>query len=309
MNATHDPNPEFLSHLEWQVRSALRREERFSRPARHSNGGTMKIASLILFSALLGAGGVVVKEEVQEARAQEVIVARLLGEIRLASMELELAGTQFDEVHRRYQAGVLGEEDLLSARMVVSQAETSLARLQLDLDEVRSSGREPRNELSAPLVGGRDFVTERLALQESVASQRTELARSRFARVQELVDAGIVHSIESAQTLLAVTESEAQEEEIRGRMDARRRFLDGSLTGAEADAEAELSVTRIQVEVTRQALDEAHLRYQQLEDRVELGVVRDTELQLARLDIMRLETRLEFLEVKRLTLDRKEDLR
>ncbi|MGD8360410.1 MAG: hypothetical protein PVJ04_03190, partial [Gemmatimonadota bacterium] len=62
MSQNHQPDPEFVSHLEWQVRTALRREERFAQPVQSRSGGRMKIVTLVLVSALFGAGGVVVKD-------------------------------------------------------------------------------------------------------------------------------------------------------------------------------------------------------------------------------------------------------
>lgn len=304
MNDKHQPSPEFVSNLEWQVRSALQRTDRFSEPVRPNRGGTMKIVTLVLVSALLGAGGVVVKDEVQEARAQELLVAKTEAEIELAQLELEIMMSQLQEVERQYQAGTVGEEAVLMARTALQQAERRLASLRLDLEEIRESGKEPQDEISSPLVDGRDFVTERLELEEAVAGAALQVAQFRLARVQDLRNAGAVSQMEVTQGLLALQEAEAYLEELRNRMEAREAFLEGSLSAEEARKRFEIFETENQIQLMRAALDEGMIRYQEMEEQVERGLIPESELQKMRLQVMQLETQLEFLQMKLDTLVR-----
>lgn len=298
MNENHQPDPEFVSHLEWQVRTALRREQRFAQPVQSRSGGRMKIATLVLVSALFGAGGVVVKDEVQEARQQELLLAEVRGNLRLAEMEMDLVVRQYEQVEERYQAGLVPEDAILSARLAVLKAETHLSRLQLDEAEIMATGREPREELSAHLVGGDDLVTERLELDRSVAMEEITVAQAQLARIQERYEAGMVGDSELMEAMIPVQQTEARVQELDRRLELRRRVLDGDITGEEAERQVELSQVRSELEVLEQSWESASARYRTIEERVGQGLAEESQLLGARLQLLQLETRLEVLRMK-----------
>ncbi len=298
----HEPTDEFVSSLEWQVRTSLRRQNRFSEPVRQKTGGKMNLVVLVLASALLGAGGVVVKDEVQEARAQQVLLAKASSDLRLATLELDFAVRRFQETETRYGSGVLGEEALLSARVAMLDAENRLARLRLDMEEIQASRKEPLNTVSAPLVGGRDFVSERLALDESAAGERYQHAQVRFQKVQDLEEVGALGSSALVQGMMALQEAGSVLSNIREKLELRERFLAGEVSGEEAERGIELAEIEAEVELLRTAHQEAATRYQEVSERVELGLAPESELERATLDLVQAETRLEFLEVRLVAL-------
>ncbi len=302
MNDYHRPTPEFVSNLEWQIRTSHKRGNRFSEPVKPNPGGKMKIAVLVLASGLVGAGGVVVKDEVQEFRAQEVLLAQVESNLRMAELQLEMSRTQLEELQRLYDLGAVEEQALLDARTEVLQAEVAYSRLSLDQEEIRLSGKEPHNQLSASLVGGRDFVSERLILDETLARQQLSIVENRRERFQDLVQAGVVRSEDLAEVNLASQEAEAQLSGIQERIALRERFLEGELQPEEAENAFELSQTQTRLTLLRRALDGAIVRFQEAEKRVDLGLVHESELRRSRLEVMQLETQLEFLEIKLLAL-------
>ncbi len=262
----------------------------------------MNLVVLVLVSALMGAGGVVVKDEVQESRAQQVLMARVDAELRLASLELDFLARQLQEMERQFRAGLVGEDPLLSARAEVYQAEGRVSRLQLDLEEIQLTGKGPEDQVSAPQINGRDFVSERLALEEYAALERVRLAQLRLGRVQDLERVGAVPIAEVTQGVLALQEAESRLSRIHQRLGLRQRFLEGGVSGEEAERELEVTDTEAEVELLQMAVQDAGVRYQEASDRAALGVISDSELGQARLHLMRLETQLEFLEIKLLAL-------
>ncbi|MGD2121146.1 MAG: hypothetical protein PVJ76_05350 [Gemmatimonadota bacterium] len=299
MMEEHQPRPEFVDYLEWQLRTSLARENRFSDPIPTKTGGRMKLTALVLLSALLGAGGVVANDELQEARAQEVLVARVQADIELASLELQILKQQLQETEDRYSAGVVGEEALLAARIETEEAEMRLESLFLDLDEIQASGKAPNTELSAPLVGGRDFVTSRLALQESLAEERSQLARFRLSRVEELLDVGAVSTEEQLQALLAAEEAELEVKRLIERLDMRKRIVEGDMEEGDAERRLEVFETEKRLDLLQNVgYGNAQYRFQRVADLVEAGVAQESELQRARLQLLELETEMEFLERK-----------
>jgi multidrug resistance efflux pump len=298
MTYNHEPAPDFVSHLEWQLRTALRREDRFSAPMVHHQGGKMKAVALIMVSALLGAGGVVANDEWQEARDREILIAEVTSNIELATLELDVLMERMEEMTRRFRVGVIDEETLRAAGVALREAEVGLATLQLDLEEIRVSGMPPRNEVSAPLVGGRDFVTERLALQQSTAEVGRDLAHARWVRLQDLVTAGAINSRELDQEIVALQEAESHLERVHVKIDLRRRFLKEGMGPEAAERELGLLETQLQMDLARTAMDEAIARYTRMETLVGQGMARDDELTEARIKLVQLEIELGRLQRK-----------
>jgi hypothetical protein len=302
MNHDHQPTPEFVSNLEWQIRTAHQRGNRFSEPTEFKNGGIMKISVLVLASALVGAGGVVVKDGVQGLRAQEVLLTQVEGDLRMAGLRLQIARNQLEEVERMHQVGAIQEQALLESRVHARQAEAEYMKLSLDQEEVRSSGKGPQNELSAPLVDGRDFVAERLVLDEMVAAERLTAARAQFRRYQDLVAVGVIRSEELSEPRLALREAESQLTGIGEKISLRSRFLDGEMAPEDAMREYEISETQTRVDLLRQAYEAAVAQYRGVEERVDLGMIHESELLKARLQLMQAESQLELMELKLVAL-------
>jgi len=258
----------------------------------------MQMIALIMVSALFGAGGVVVKDQVQEARQQEILLAEVAGNQRIAEMEMDLLAQQYREVEEQYQAGLVREDALLSARLGMVQAELRLTRLRLDEEEIRSTGREPQDRLSAPLVDGRDLVTERLELDVTGAMEEGTVARAQLARTQELHASAVVDDAELMEAMIPVQEVEARVDALERRMELRRRVLDGEIGGQAAEREAEASQVRGELETLLRERDTAALRLQRMEDLVNQGMAPESQLGGARLHLMQLETRMEILRLR-----------
>jgi hypothetical protein len=298
MNDTHQPREAFVSNLEWQIRTSLSRGDRFSEPVGTKPGGKMKIAVLILASALTGAGGVVVKDEVQDRRAQEVLLRETEVRLRMAELELEMVRTQEDEIEGLFETGLVDEEALMQVQGQVRRAELELMRLFLDREEIRESGERPRNDISAPLVGRRDFVTERLVLLEEVASDQMSQVERHLARCREMEAVGAIGPGEITNLNLAYQEAEAHLENLHLQLAYRQRFLSGEASGAELEHALQVAEAQNEMNLRQVALDGAVRRLGALEERAESGVVGEPEVRRARLEIMRMQMELDLIRLR-----------
>lgn len=294
----HEPNPEFVAHLEWQLRTALQRQERFSTPVRRERGGTMKLASVVLVSALMGAGGMAVKDEVQQSRAQEILLAQVETEIRLAELQVDAVGAQLHQIEARVEDQVEREDALLAARAAWTEATVHLERLRLDRDEIRVTGRAPDDALSAPLVDGRDFVRERLELELRVRDERLIPVQAQVARMARLRDAGIVPEQDVIQAQTGVRQATVDRDAIQERLDIRRRFVEGSVPGGEADAQAAMADAQRDLENQRLATEIVSLHLMELERRAADGLVREGDVRQARLAVMQAQLAQELAELR-----------
>lgn len=298
MNQSHPPDPEFVSNLEWQIRTALRREQRFAQPIQSRSIRTVKIATLVMLSVLFGAGGVVVKDEVQEARQQEILLAEVRGNIRVATMEMELIRTQFGEVQERFEGGLVQEDALLGARLALLRAENRLTRLRMDEEEIRVTGRAPQDRLSAPLVAGRDLVSRRLELELEMATEESKLARMQMSRIQDLYESGQVDEAQLVDALVPIQQAESHVETLEQRLELRRGVLDGTISGPAAERRIELIQVQGELKLLNRVWESAAEHLQQVRERVDQGLLEESELRAAELRLLELETRREILRMK-----------
>jgi hypothetical protein len=68
------PDPEFVARLEWQVRTAARRRERFARPIGTPLARAARMVPAIMLAMGLGASGLLAAQEYVRGRAAEVLV-------------------------------------------------------------------------------------------------------------------------------------------------------------------------------------------------------------------------------------------
>lgn len=254
----------------------------------------MKFASVVLVSALFGAGGVVVKGEVQENRAQEVRLAQLDTEVRMAELERELISTQVEMARSQYQAGAVGREAILSVDVALREAAANVERLSLEREELRLGGHEPSDAMSSPLVDGRDFVGARLDLDVQVAEGHLQLVEFELARTVDLYQQDVVGRDAVVAATAQLRDVQLRLELAQERLRLRRRFLAGEVTAHDVEVRAELEEARRDVERQELVVEEARSGLMTLEEEAHLGLAGDVSLQQARLQVMRAELSLEL---------------
>lgn len=259
----------------------------------------MKLMAVILVSALFGAGGVVVKDQVQEGKVQEVLLAQVEMEIQLAELQVEAVRGDLDDLQRQVAGGMVEDDALVPAQAALREAVTHLNRLQLDREEIRLAGREPQDMVSAPLVHGRDFVTERLDLDVQVVEEQIHLAERDLARVQQLQAAGMIRADEASYGAAArLQQVRLRLDGLQQRQQLRRRFLAGEVTAAEATSQALVIEADADLAVQAQGVDMAQHVLQALEARAAQGLVNESDLRQARLELMRRELARKLAELK-----------
>ena len=115
MTDIHEPTPEFVNRLEWQVRSTLSRRDRFSQPTRRPAQQIVKMAALILVSVFLGAAGVATADQVQESRNRTMLLQQIDLEMELAGVRLQYLRTRVAEIRQLHDTGQAHEEIVVHA--------------------------------------------------------------------------------------------------------------------------------------------------------------------------------------------------
>lgn len=286
MNASHEPTPEFARYLEWQVTTALRRQQRFSPPSRRSPVGGVRAVILVLVSILAGAAGVAAAGRIQEKQQKELLLTQQEGELRLAEMQLAVAEKAAKEAQQRVAVGLVQPQDLAAAEAELQRAALALQRIRVNLDEVRHSGRPVQDDVTSPLVDGQDFVKQRLELERQIAAVAAAAAEKQAREARRRHEVGLSSALEQQEVEAALVRATADLKKTAASLELRDRFVAGKLDAAQATHDRLLAVTRIELESSSTALQLANERLARLQALAKVGTVEEIEVLKAQLELL-----------------------
>ena len=296
MRDTHVPDLEFVERLESQIGADVRRRNRYADMPRWSRWlaqsplkAAVAVTLLILMS--MGVGGIVVAAayQAQSNEQREAMKARMAQRVSLAQQRLGLANEALKTAERQASVGVEPQETALEARFKVSEAEAQLQSLQLDAAEVDATGRDPLTVVSAPLVGGRDFVSEHWKVEMRVPMAALDAEKSRLQILQRRVAVGAASNLDLEMSRTRVAELESSIQSWQTRLNIRGRFLRKDIDGPLADLyvlEAE-AVQRRQTIAPR--LELAQKVFKDMRARVEIGTAATLDVSQAQLKLKEIE--------------------
>jgi outer membrane protein TolC len=248
----------------------------------------------------MAVGGAVVAAAYQnESREQREALAGVYErKIQLAEARMDVAKQQMDAAERRVAVGLENKNTVLEQRQALVEAEAQMRIARLNLEEVRLTGREPRDEASAPSVSNRDFVQERMVAGLRVTQAALETAKRKQQDAERRVGIGLAQpaDVEVFRAELVALESalRAAEQKIA----ARRAFVAGSYDATLVD----LHVAAIEAEQRHRALmpqfELARREKQRVESLVSKGLASPVEVTKANLRLLEIQTDLQRAEVE-----------
>jgi outer membrane protein TolC len=259
MHDKHEPDPQFVENLEWQLGSELRRRDRAG-TTQHRSLRVMKIAALMLGSVVLGAAAMGASQQLGETWRRELLEARLEVQLQLAQQRVQTQLLALGLTREQVELGLQTDNDLIYFELKIAQAETDANIVQLELEELQQSGREPLGELSSPLVNGRDFVSERIEARMDLARHHLMVVRSEQQRMRERADLGVMSESDVAGQRIVTIEAEQQIMTLQEQLDVRRSYLDSEITAVEA----ELRLLELEAQSRVVVLDQQRQYFQQM---------------------------------------------
>jgi len=264
MTDKHEPDPNFVTNLEWQLGSELRRQQRAGVPQRKSIR-LLKIAGLMLGSVALGAAAMQASQQLGEAWRKELLETRLEVQLELAQQRTQMQIETLGMSRERVEQGLQDDRELEYLEFQMAQAVTDARIIELELEEIRQSGREPLGKLSSPLVNGRDFVSERIQARLQLARRHLDLVQRQQQHVQDMADAGTASDNDVRGQQPATLEAERQLRMLEDQLQVRRSYLDSKITAVEA----ELRLLELEAQSQVVLLDEQLQHFQREADRVQ----------------------------------------
>ena len=230
MQDRHEPSDRFVERLGQDIGAEVRRRNLQPPLAPWWRAAGLKTvaaaAALVVVSMAVG-GAVVAASYQNENREQREMLAGLYErKIQLAQLKLDAAKQQMQDVERRIAVGVVGQDAALEARQGVAEGEAQLRIAMLNLEEVRLTSREPRDEVSAPPVPGRDFVRERLDASLAIPNAALTTEKQKLQTVERRVSLGLAQRGEVEVHRTRIVELESAIQAVRRKIDARRVFIE-----------------------------------------------------------------------------------
>ena len=302
MQDRHEPSDRFIERLGHEIGAEVRR--RHALPAstswRDVVGLKMLAAAAVLVIVSMAVGGAVVAAAYQnENREQRAMLASVYErKVQLEQLKLDAAKQQLQAEERRVSVGLVDQAVMLEAQQGVMEAEANLRIAMLNLAEVQATGREPRDEISAPVVPNRDFVRERLAAGMSVTQGALDLEKRRLQAAERRVRIGLAQQGELDVLRGRILELESALNAAQQKMQARELFVNNKYDSAQAD----LRVAEIEAEQRyRRLMPQMELAQREKERVVMLfnkGLVSQIEVTKANVKMLEIQTELQRAEME-----------
>ena len=304
---SHEPTPEFRSHLEWQIETAMRRESRLAEPV--TAGGTsgwLRTAIVVLAALAIGGVAGIASERVQDVQTRNQLIENAKSELALMQMRVEMARAEYQDARRRFEIGAGHSDTVANAERQLRAMETALSRLKLDIEETERTSAPPRNELNAPLVGDRDYVRDRLRLELDTAQQELAAAEQGVAKARARFQAGLVPpaSLVQADSHLALAKHHMQE--LRVRLELRQKYLQEQLSAEQLAASVRRVQLTLDAELTQHQLEAAKRRLGEIRRGMEIGTATPLDVKRAEIETLELEVKLKNIQQQLAAMGKKD---
>lgn len=302
MRDPHAPHDEFVNRLESNISRQVRQRNALAESSgwlpRFQWKTAIGIAALIVVSMGIGGAVVAAAYEAQQSEQRDQLSAGYQRRLQLARDRLMLAEQQLRRSQQQWDLGLSGPEALLEARLTVAEAQSSVKVLELQLEEIRLTSREPGTEMTSPVVAGRDFLSERWKIEITVPQVALELEQRRLAEATRRVEIGVSDPIEAATIQARLVEMESGVLTFQRKLDIRQRFLKGEYDATMADLRVIEAGVELRQKALKPKLELAERETERLMKRVEVGTTAPLDVARARVKLFELRTQLADLDVQ-----------
>ena len=301
MNESHEPDPRFVDALEGTLRAAVRRRETLD--PKPENSMTRRLRTLrnlfvVAVSMFVGGAGTYAVTREDDAPLRELLTARGQAHVEIARMRLSFYSDQMHETDKHVEAGYVTEADAEAMRLQVTRLETDLAIQELRLEETQATGREPNDGISAPRVGQRDFVAQRLAAQRRPMEREIELLSRLADRLRKMAEQLIVSDTEVQAVAGRVAALEGELSVIDQRIALRQSFLSGQRTSAEIELSEMKSTTAGELAAAVRGVEQLRREHQRMQSLSERQIVSQSELRAVEVDLRSAELQVELVNLE-----------
>jgi len=279
MSKNYEPENQFLERMEWQLSSEYRRTNRLkSNTEKVAVSRRMVAVSLMVGTFMTGVAMIKATEVIRDSWRKKIEIARIETEVKLKEAHLASTKEIANRIEIQFKNGLLQEEEYMVMQVASEKAGLDLQTSQLNLEEVKASGKTPRNELYAPVVRGHDFVSERLTFEIKELELDIGLYQSHFVKIKQRVEAGVIDENELGPIEAEINAQNVRIDNIKKKLDLRSRFVAGEITAQEIEIKDRMTVAEKNLQLAQVKVETLNKQIKQLETRVSMGLISQIEL-------------------------------
>jgi hypothetical protein len=172
-------------------------------------------------------------QDVDAADRQAPLLTQARAVASLATEQADVSRQALQMAKVRWEGGLATYAEFAQAQRADSEADLRLKLAELDVAEIDAGGGPVRTEISAPLIDGRDFVSERLRIAFDAVSTQATLLEQHLKFAEARVQAGVATSDSVVALGIERARLAADAEQIRQTLALRQSSLAGAIDNAQ----------------------------------------------------------------------------
>jgi hypothetical protein len=286
--------PQFRAHLECEITRAIRREARFgSRLSTVSR--RLRSVAVVVACLAIGFAANLAHAQVQVTSRRDSLLASAQADLQLLQMRLDLAQREAEAARKKAAAGVVMPSDVEQAEAAAQSLEARVKAEELNIAEIRATKLPPRDELNAPLVDGRDFVSQRLQVNLMTVQQQLQAAENAMADVQRKARIGLASQVAQDEQRVKVAQAQAAMADAARQLALRKQFLAQKTSIDVLSRELERSRLDQELEVARLQAELASARVAAAEREQKVGAADNLDVLKAQVESKQVQLQLQQL--------------
>lgn len=282
----HQPTPEFRDYLEGEITSEFRRHRSFAR---------LRLTAVFLATLAAGTTAGLASAQIRQGAQRDSLLETALSDMALVVMRLEMTRRLIEDVKSRLNVGAVGPSALAEAEAELRKMEALGLRTKLNVDEIRASAMPARDDLNAPLVGGRDFVAERLQVDLYLAQERLKAAERAVDEVQRQLRVGTVGEVALLDARLQMITEQAALGTLAERRKLRKEFIDQGTAADQLNRRFQQVQVRHDAHVAQEAVNVLRRRLEAVRNQRAVGSATELDLLRAEYQLKEKEFELQLL--------------
>lgn len=281
----YHPRPEFRERLEWEVTSAYRRLDRRELATTTRRRGWMKAAVLVITSVALGATAGLASAQLRSSSERDSLLSAALANASLASLRQQIARAQADDASLKLRLGATDQASADEANAELGRMQALSSRAAMNVEEIKASGRAPRDDLNAPVVSRKDFVKQRIEIDGMAAQANLKAVETAQQVMDRRFRAGAATDVERLAAAANVARARGALSVIAAKLNLRAEFLQKGTAIDDLTRRLDRAQVQQDAYVGQQELLLARARLDLAEKQHRLGTTDDVSLLRARLDV------------------------
>ena len=273
---SHRPTEAFRDYLEGEVTLAFRRDRTLRRA---------RLAAIVFISAALGLSGGLARAQIRESTQRDSLLEAARADASLVQLRLELLQAQLAKMQRAVAAGAALAESARATDLQVREMQAQLARAAANIEEIKLSALPPRDELNAPLVGGRDFVRDRIQYELMALQAILQAAEAAKSDADRRVRVGAANEGASLDADLDVARARRDLAVEAERLALRKEFLESGTPVDQLSQRLAQMELKLNLAVAQSSLNLARQRAALMERLKAAGVADEVEMLKAQLQL------------------------